>query len=218
MCYPLSSPYALTPPRWPPPFRVNFGVSASLIVATIDRFPLYNYTLVSDGEFIAFYNNSGIGTGKNVTVVVDSNPAISDIPISYSVLNYAPPVVSSVNDDEVYTFGTGTLTIEGSNFGPVGTKPVLTTSLPAVCPTDLAGLAFCVASALECETIVAHTVVRCNSIQCGSSDRTVVRPCREIRDVILTIAGLDSGATGAGLLSFQPPKIDLIRGGNTNRR
>eukprot|EP00959_Pyramimonas_sp_CCMP1952_P221263 4625431-Pyramimonas_sp.AAC.1 len=51
-----------------PPYRSNFGVSTTSISATINGLALYDIVWISDGSFSGYWNQSGIGTGYNVTV------------------------------------------------------------------------------------------------------------------------------------------------------
>ena len=108
-------------------------------------------------------------------LAADSNPP--GTPTDYPVANYAPPSITAVDDSSVYHFGAGTLTIEGTNFGPSGTLAYLGVSQRDPCPAEFTPGTATVpaeecqtssasaAGVTSCTTVVAHTKIVCNDIR-----------------------------------------------------
>ena len=129
------------------------------------------------------------GSGSDLAVEV----TISDVksPV-VSVFSYLATTVTAVT--KAPTSG-GTITITGTNFGPVGDSRLTTAGGGSI----VVGSFTCASGTVT----VADTEITC----------TMPPGVGTNLDVLVTVAGLDSGATGENLYSFESPVIStLMRG------
>ena len=123
------------------------------------------------------------GTGKDIAVVVTVGDKKST---PYASFTYQSPTVTSITS--VPTAG-GTVTIVGTNFGPLGTTQLSSSAGGSIV---VAGKA-CTSGTVT----VAHTTITCTQLEgTGGS-----------KDVTVTVSTLSSGITGNGKFSYSVPAI-----------
>lgn len=126
---------------------VTYGPSATEIVAVACRVTTANVQITCK-------TNVGTGTGHSWKLMLDgqsSNTLVADT-------GYHPPVIAMYSGDgavDALTRGGEDVLIDGRNFGPVGT--VISTATYGVEGGEF--------SASDCEVVIAHERIRCNTTE-----------------------------------------------------
>ncbi|KAK3244473.1 hypothetical protein CYMTET_45911 [Cymbomonas tetramitiformis] len=181
----------------------NFGTDASLISAIVNGQTLTSLNLtVSDTTLVGTYGQAG--TGANLAVIVTADTQSS---ATANVFNYSSPTITSVVSPAPAIYGSSTITIEGTNFGPT-TTTALTINATGT-PSAVID---------SCTVTTADTRIECTTNPGGGCiDSTVtsyyVGCGTSARDLTVNVNGLS--VTKSSALTFGPPTISSIYGSST---
>ena len=178
-----------------------FGNDVDLITASVDGVVLENVTLMSDSQLTGDMSEGGweFRTDRTVSVTVDRQTGEND------VFTYVLPELTAVVTPAPTMFGPGTITLEGTSFGPMYPAQNYTNYDITISGTPAV-------TARACQMTVDHTQMVCETSGCAPES------CGDAaRDILLRIDVQNTTDTGDGMLTFAGPEILYMFGKTTGQ-
>ena len=138
-------------------------------------------------------SGAGVGTGHTWRVTVGSQQSAA----STNTTSFAAPALSGVTFANFSTAGGDTITLRGSNFGPIHADNVITASYHNTALQKIGGEDY---AATSCDVSVAHTQIECTSVAGAGYDQKWT----------VNVGGQASVPNEDAMTSYDAPEVTAI--------